>query len=139
VTRSHAPNDGITITLLSSGTTVATTTTGTDGSFSLTNVAPGTYTIRAEAVGYLPGEGSVTVAAGQVAQKAPLELLAGYIVIKAAPVIDELDVVQLAIGYGQTVGTEPMASDLDENGRVGLGDLIALAENLREAGPIPWN
>lgn len=139
VRRSHAQPSGITITLLANGQQVTTTTTNGSGAFELTNVAPGSYTIRASAPGHLPGEGSVTVVAGQAATKASLTLLAGDIAASASPVIDELDVVQLAIAYGQTTTGLAAAGDLDENGRIGLGDLFALAENLRRSGPLPWN
>jgi hypothetical protein len=139
VLRSHAAPASTTITLLTNGQSVATTSTSNTGTFELTNVAPGTYTIRASSPGHLPGEGSVTIVAGQTIEKAPLILLAGDLVASTTPVIDELDVVQLAVAYGTTTTGRAAAGDLDENGRIGLGDLVAIAENLRRTGPIAWN
>jgi hypothetical protein len=140
VQRSHAASDaGITISVIANGNNVATATTLEDGTFRVNNVPAGSYTIRAEALGYLPAEGVVTVTAGAVTQKSAVTILAGYIVVKAVPAIDELDVVQLAVEYGRTENGTPLAADLDEDGRVELGDLTALAENLRVTGAIPWN
>jgi hypothetical protein len=139
VTRSHGQPQGITINLLLNGAVIATTTTGDGGAFSLTGIAPGIYVIRAEAAGHLHAEGSVTVTAGQVVGKTPIELPAGDIVASAPAVIDELDVVQLAISYGTAETGTQRVEDLDDNGRIGLGDLGAIAENLRDTGPIAWN
>jgi TonB-dependent SusC/RagA subfamily outer membrane receptor len=41
------------------------TTTGTDGSFELADIAPGTYTVKATVVGYEPRTRSITVRAGE--------------------------------------------------------------------------
>jgi hypothetical protein len=140
VLRSSAPDNGITIQVLnSSGQVIATGTTNDSGAFEITNVPPGSYTIRAETPAHLPAEGALTVTAGQVTTKAQVILLAGDLVQTALPIIDELDVVQLAIAYGVSTQAGPPSGDLDINGRVGLGDLFAIAENLRKGGPIPWN
>jgi outer membrane receptor protein involved in Fe transport len=42
-------------------------TTGNDGGYRITEVAPGTYTVRARYIGYAPGTASVTVSADQEA------------------------------------------------------------------------
>ncbi|MCC6616427.1 MAG: cellulase family glycosylhydrolase [Anaerolineae bacterium] len=136
--RSHAADDGITVSLLdSNGQVVATATTEADGSFVLTGVPAGTYSIVAEAESHLPAQGTLTVADCLTTSKPEVVLPAGYLVLKEQPVIDELDVVQLAVSYGQTTG-DALSADLDENGRVGIGDLLAIAENLRLTGPVDW-
>lgn len=138
VLRSHAADANITITLLDgNGQVVATATTDATGSYAMTGIPTGNYTITAETAGHLPAQGTLTVAGCLNSNKPEVVLLAGYLVLKPEPVIDELDVVQLAIAYGQTTG-DGMIADLDENGRVGIGDLLALAENLRSTGPIDW-
>lgn len=137
---SHKPDGGATITLLNAAQTViATTTTQADGSFIMTGVAVGTYTIRAESPGYLYAQGTVLVTNQQTVTKATVRLLAGDLVTSTPVVIDELDVVQLALNYGQTVPPASPASDLNADNVVGLADLNALAENLRKTGPIAWN
>jgi hypothetical protein len=130
---------GITINLIANGAVVGTTTTSADGSFTLSNVAAGNYVIRAEALGYLPAEGTVTIVAGQTAQKTAITLMAGDVMPSNPPVIDELDVVLMATSYGTAETSTQLAEDVDGNGRVGLGDLTALAENLRATGPQRWN
>ncbi|MCA9904125.1 MAG: carboxypeptidase regulatory-like domain-containing protein, partial [Anaerolineae bacterium] len=138
VLRSHAADADITITLLDgNGQAVATATTDATGSYVMPGIPAGDYTIVAETPGYLPAQGTLTVAGCLTTNKPEVVLPAGYLVLKPEPVIDELDVVQLAIAYGQTSG-DAMIADLDENGRVGIGDLLALAENLRRTGPVDW-
>ncbi|HTY47637.1 MAG TPA: carboxypeptidase-like regulatory domain-containing protein [Methanomassiliicoccales archaeon] len=55
---------GVTVTLLSGGTTIAQTTTGPDGLFTL-NATAGTYTLRLNKTGFDGDESSVTVSALQ--------------------------------------------------------------------------
>jgi hypothetical protein len=137
---SHKPDGGATITLLNAAQTVITTaTTQSDGSFIMTGIAVGTYTIRAESPGYLYAQGTVVVANQQTATKAAVKLLAGDLVTTAPVVIDELDVIQLALAYGFAVPPAPLAADLNGDNVVSLADLNALAENLRKTGPIAWN
>jgi hypothetical protein len=137
---SHKPDGGATITLSNADQAViATATTQSDGSFIMTGVAVGTYTIRAESPGYLYAQGNVVVASQQTVTKAAVKLLAGDLVTTAPVVIDELDVIQLALNYGLTVPPASAAADLNADNVVSLADLNALAENLRKTGPILWN
>ncbi len=133
---SHKTGGGITITVLNGTTVIASTVTMPDDTFVITDVPLGTYTIRAEAPGYLSAEGSVTVTLQITVTKPTVTLLAGNLV--APDVIDELDVVQLAITYGQSVPPAPVSADLNGDAVVGLADLNALAVNLRKIGPINW-
>jgi hypothetical protein len=136
---SHKSGGGITITVLNGTTTIATATTLPNETFTVPDVPLGTYTIRAEAPGYMPAEGSVTVLLQTTVTKPTVTLLAGDLVTSAPDVIDELDVVQLAIGYGQSVPPAALSADLNGDNVVGLADLNALAVNLRKTGPISWN
>ncbi|MCC7208972.1 MAG: right-handed parallel beta-helix repeat-containing protein [Anaerolineae bacterium] len=137
--RSHGNADSIAVTVLSTdGGIVAAGVTAEDGSFTIADIPAGTYTIRAEAPGYLPAEGPLTIVGGQATEKAPLTLVAGYLVQKDEPSIDELDVVQLAASYGQAVPPAAESTDLNRDGAVNLPDLGALADNLRATGPTLW-
>jgi hypothetical protein len=124
--------------LSTDGVVVAGTSTSADGNFTIPDLPAGTYSIRAEAPGYLPAEGPLTITGGQTTEKVPIALVAGYLVDKSEPCIDELDVVQLASTYGQTSPPVPSSNDLNGDGAVGLPDLSALAENLRTTGPTLW-
>lgn len=135
---SHKGDGGITINLLTGGMVIATTTTAANGAFTLSHIPVGTYVIRAESPGYMAAEGNVTVLNQQTVTKPDVTLLAGDLIATPPVVIDELDVVQLAISYGQSVPPAAPAADLNGDSVVGLADLNALAENLRKTGPINW-
>jgi hypothetical protein len=74
ISGSGSPVSGATVTT-DPGTTTATT--GSQGTFTIANVAPKTYTVTAAAPGYASGSVSVTVAAGQTAT-ANISLQADY-------------------------------------------------------------
>jgi len=139
VQRSHAHDENITVELTSNaGDVIATTTTQADGSFAMPDILEGNYTVRAVTGGYLAAQGTVRVVAGETATMPALVLLAGDIATGDPMVIDELDVVQLAANYNQQVPPASADADLTLDNVVGLPDLRALAENLRETGPINW-
>src|SRR5688572_33486131 len=60
--RANAPVGGARVQALTASTVVAATQSREDGTFRLT-VAPGTYTIVVNRIGYRPGHGFVTVTA----------------------------------------------------------------------------
>ena len=64
--RANAPVGGARVQALTATTVVAATQSRDDGTFRLT-IAPGTYTIVVNRIGYRPGNGSVTVTAGGTA------------------------------------------------------------------------
>jgi Cellulase (glycosyl hydrolase family 5)/Carboxypeptidase regulatory-like domain len=139
VLRSHAAENGITIEITdANGAVVASMTTDAQGGFQFVDLPPGVYTITARTEGYLSAQGAVIVPDNASAQLPPVTLLAGDVLAGAPMVVDELDVVQLAVYYGSAVPQAPVSADLNMDGRVGLADLQALAENIRKTGPIAW-
>ncbi len=62
--KTHSALPGATVVL---ERTALSATTGSDGRYRITAVAPGTYTVRARYIGYAPGSASVTVSADQEA------------------------------------------------------------------------
>jgi TonB-dependent SusC/RagA subfamily outer membrane receptor len=81
------PLQGVTVTLLGRDTTRATTTG--EGTFTFQRVAPGTYTVRALAMGFVAGEQAVTVADGGAATVA-------FALQRAAVTLEAM----VSIGYG---------------------------------------
>jgi hypothetical protein len=57
---------GATVSILDGLVEVASTTTASNGKYTLSDLPPGTYTITASRTGYITHTGSVTVTAGQV-------------------------------------------------------------------------
>ncbi len=74
VSVSNAPLVGATVILVEQSAFAATS--AADGSFVLGSVPPGTYTVRASAVGYSSAQASVTVQAGRIVQVGRLSLTA---------------------------------------------------------------
>lgn len=139
VRRSHAHDENILVELLSAnGDIIASGTTQTDASFTLADIPAGSYTIRATTGGYLFAQGTVNVMEGQTVVMPEVTLLAGDVAIGNPVVVDELDVIQLAINYGQQVPPASPDADLTRDTLIGLPDLRALSENLRATGPIDW-
>ncbi len=71
-------------------------TTGSDGRYRITDVAPGTYTVRARYIGYAPGTASIAVTADQ-------EATADFALEKSAQRLDEV------VTTGTVVPTEVKA------------------------------
>ncbi len=67
-----APIEGATLQLVER--TDSSTASGADGSFMLSAVPPGSYTVRASALGFSSAQASVTVKAGQLVQLGPILL-----------------------------------------------------------------
>ena len=113
-------------------TLVATTTAAQDGTFSLT--APvGTYTVVANASGFLGAEGSATLVANETTSMPAVTLLAGD--IDGNDVIDQFDAMTIGMSYNAAT---PEAADLNNDGVINVLDLELLAANYRLTGPIAW-
>jgi hypothetical protein len=139
IQRSVGAHDGIIVRLLDgTGAVIGSAITDERGAFLIENVVPNPYVIVADAPGYLSASGVVLVNAGTVAQMANVVLLAGDVFESDPQTIDELDVVQLAINYGQAAPPGDINADLNVDGRVNLPDLAALADNIRATGPTEW-
>jgi hypothetical protein len=124
----------VTVSLYNSvdDTLVISTTVATDGTFSLT-AAPGTYTIRATASGFLSAEGSVTLTSGTPATMPEITLLAGDIDNNGS--IDQFDALTIGMSYNSST---PAAADLNNDNVINVLDLELLARNYRETGPVAW-
>jgi hypothetical protein len=136
VTGAVQPAGAVVVVVDGAGQVVGTATVGADGQFSV-GVVPGSYTLRADAAGYLPAAGQVTVTAGAGMAMPAVRLLAGDVNDDNA-VIDELDVMTLARAYKQSVPPGPVRADVTGDGVVDLRDLRALAANFRQTGPTAW-
>lgn len=122
--------DGVRITLFNAGRTYTATTDGT-GAFTLTGVADGQYTLRAELEGYVSRELPVTVQGGAVTAPADglrLTLLSGDLDQDGA--IDLRDLGVLLGQWGRTGSFQDAAFaalDLLPDGRIDLRDLVRAA------------
>lgn len=114
------------------GQLVATTMTAADGSFSLPNVPPGTYTLTVDDGVSLLAQQPVIVQAGAAAQLPAVILVWGD--INRDGRVDELDVVTIASLYGQPAPQTPVSLDITGDGVVGLGELMLVAEHFRNSG-----
>ena len=111
---------------------VGTIETDVDGRFRL-EVAPGTYTVVAEASGFLSAQGTVTLTTGNTIILPPITLLAGD--IDGNDVIDQFDALTIGMNYNSST---PSAADLNDDGIINVLDLELLAQNYRETGPVVW-
>jgi hypothetical protein len=104
----------------------------TDGTFSLT--APtGTYTIAADAHGFLSARGPVTITGGSTTTKLTISLLAGD--IDGDFTINQFDAMTIGMNYNTSF---PESADLNDDGIINVLDLELLARNYRKTGPVYW-
>ncbi len=123
----------VTVSLLNADSSLAaTTTTNSDGTFSLT-ADPGSYLVIASAEGYLNSQGTVTLADGVLTTLPPITLPAGD--IDNNDVIDQYDALTLGMNYNVIA---PATADLSNDGLTNILDLEMLAENFRKAGALAW-
>ena len=111
---------------------VGTTTTGQDGTFTLT-AAAGNYTVNASASGFLSAQASITLANGNTTTLPSISLLAGD--IDGDNVIDQFDAMTIGMSYNTAT---PSAADLNNDGTINVLDLELLANNYRQTGPTDW-
>ncbi len=115
---------GVTVTLVGAdGATVATTTTGADGSYSFTGLAPGSYSIRVEPpVGH---EFTVQDAGGDDAIDSDVDLttgVTGSYTVTAGQVVTGVDagLVVLPVAVGETVFLDSNGNGVLDLGETGL-------------------
>ena len=113
-------------------TLVASTTTNTDGTFSLTAPA-GTYSVAASAAGSLGAQRTVTLTAAGTSTLPTITLIAGD--IDNSNVIDQFDAMTIGMSYNLAV---PAAADLNGDGTINVLDLELLARNYGKTGPLTW-
>ena len=120
------------------GNLIATETTDINGTFSMTAPA-GTYTLKAEASGYLSAENTaVTVVAGAATDMQVTTLLAGDIAGDSGNpdgIIDQLDAMSIGMNYN---GSTPEIADLNADATINVLDLELIANNYGETAPQAW-
>lgn len=111
-------------------------TTGADGSYSLTDIAQGTYTVTVEMPRYLDASRSgVTVTAGMTTTLPQVLLLGGD--ADDNDVIDILDATIIGNNFGRTEGLDVRA-DINNDGEVDVIDLVLMGGNYGETSPVSW-
>ena len=122
-------------TVHASGPTEQTVLTNSLGDFRLEGLAPGQYTIRARHPGWLCGEKTVTVTAGQTLDLTAGQLVAGDVVMSNG--VDIFDLVHVAGSYDEPASADPIA-DLNGSGRIDIGDVVLVGANYGQTCPQMW-
>jgi hypothetical protein len=122
-------SSGVILVILTdaNGQVVASTVSAADGSFALIDVPAGDYVLTLDDGISLLNQQAVRINGGQMTTLTAVTLVWGD--VNRDNTIDELDVVTLASLYGQPAPTSPVSFDIDGDGRVGLRELMLLAEN----------
>ena len=123
----------VTVSLFDGSSTLITSAVAAgDGTFSL--MAPaGTYTVVAEAPGFLDAQGPAVIKAGEITTKATISLIAGD--IDGNGVIDQYDAMTIGMSYNTAT---PDAADLNADGNIDVLDLEILAANYHASGALDW-
>jgi hypothetical protein len=139
VLRQHrTDHGGVTVTVSVGGTQQGTATTAADGSFSL-QVPPGTVSVRASRLGYLPAERTgVVVTAGATAPLPEVTLVAGEVDGDASACITPLDTGLIISALGSAATPPDDARDINGDGTIDYPDLTLAADNGGLCGPMSW-
>jgi hypothetical protein len=121
-----------TISLYNGETLVASTLADENGNFSIEALA-GSYTVVANAEGFLSAEGTATLIAGVTTTAQEVTLPAGD--IDGNGVIDQFDAMTIGMNYNLPT---PAAADLNNDANIDVLDLELLAGNYNEVGPVEW-
>jgi hypothetical protein len=129
-------NSGILVELLDANAVVLTSqTTVADGAVTFASLAPGSYTLRATATGYLALVIPATVgAAGEPDDVSVQTLLAGD--TDNNGVIDLTDAGLIGANFDVDVPPAPATADLNADGTVNIRDLVLIGINFGRTGPI---
>lgn len=122
-------------TLLLVGPTTTSTVTGSDGSFSFSNILPGEYVLTAQRQGWLCSQLPIGLGVGQTLSVPPALLWGGD--VDGNGVVNIFDLVFVAGSYGLPATVEPRA-DLNGDGEIGLSDLVLVGYNFGNQCPQPW-
>ncbi|MBI5670808.1 MAG: carboxypeptidase regulatory-like domain-containing protein [Chloroflexi bacterium] len=105
-----------------------------DGSFAFSNMEPGAYSLLASATGYLSGQASFVLEAGQDLVLPTVTLLPGD--TNGDNRIDLTDAVLLAANFDAPPPVP--AADLNRDGWIDVRDLALLGNAFGLSGPLPW-
>lgn len=118
---------------LPDGTTI-NATTAQDGSFTFSNLLPGTYRLQASADGFLTSQVEFSLSDGQSLALPPAALRGGD--TNRDNVIDVRDAVLIAANFGgPAIAPE---TDLNRDGLIDIRDLTILGAVFGQSGPTPW-
>lgn len=116
------------------GTTLNLPANG-DGSFAFSNMEPGTYSLQASAAGFLTGQTSFVLEAGQTLVLPAVTLPGGD--TNGDNLIDLADAVLLAANFDSPPPVPE--ADLNGDGWIDIRDLALLGNAFGLAGPLPWD
>ena len=116
-----------------SDTLVATVQANVDGTFSI-SAPPATYTVTAEASGFLGAEGPAVLTEGATTTMPTETLLGGD--IDGNDVVDQYDAMTIGMSYNTAT---PEAADLNNDGVINVLDLEIVALNYNLTGPVLWD
>lgn len=123
---------GIVVELLNGSTVAAQATTDTAGQFRLTDIANGTYSIRARATNYLALWQNIQINS-QSLNATLSRLIAGDTDSNGA--IELADAGLVGANYALRTPTAPQAADVNADGLVGLTDLTLIGSNFGQRAP----
>jgi hypothetical protein len=126
-------HSGITIT--ATGPITSSVTTDSSGNF-LLDLKTGTYTVVAQAVGYLSASTSINVTSGQTLVLPNVTLKGGS--ANGDNVVDISDATLVAANFGLTVPPADPRADVNDDGIVNVQDLAILGGNYGLSGDQPW-
>ncbi len=133
----HTDNTGSKITVMEvNGGMVATTTTITNGTFSLDVPIGGTYNVDASYPGYLHAQKSAVHVVGTTVDVGATALVGGD--VNDDNCINILDIVSIVAQFGQSGLPASNAQDINDDGTVNIFDLTISAGNFGRCGPTAW-
>jgi len=118
------------------GGIIATTTTITDGTFSLDVPIGGTYNIDANYPGYLHAQKSAVYVVGTTVDIGTTKLLGGD--VNADNCINILDIVSIVGKFSQSGLPASDSADINDDGTINIFDLTISAGNFGRYGPTAW-
>jgi hypothetical protein len=130
----NSSNDWSGATVVLSGTVSLGTTTDTIGAFTLNSVPVGSYSVTADAPGYLSAVCSAATVAAPTTTLNSVSLVVGD--INGDDLIDISDATAVGVSINQT--GSGLAADLNADGVVDIFDLILVNVNFLKAGPQVW-
>jgi hypothetical protein len=117
------------------------TTVGRDGSFTFSNVAPGTDTLTASAQGYVSAERrNVGVASGQNVAAPAVQLRCGLVNNDIDVNINDITATVASFGTSPANRVDAQGRFVDQNGDgfVNINDITCVVSGFGTTSPLPW-